>query len=174
MARALKVFRLPIGFHDAYVAAPSQKAAAEAWGTDVAVFSRGEAALVTDPKLTEAPLASPGTVVKRLRGTAADHIGALGRSEEAPEKAKPKPAKAKPASVPRPSRAALDKAEAQLAEAQAAQAAARQEIGRREAEVAKERAALEKKQRAETERLQARIDKAESAYREALQRWRDA
>ena len=171
MARALKVFRLPIGFHDAYVAAPSQKAAAEAWGTDVAVFSRGEAELVTDPKLTEAPLASPGAVVKRLRGTAAEHIGALGRSEESSEKAKPKPAKAKPPSVPRPSRAALDKAEATLAEAQAA---ARQEIGRREAELAKERAALEKKQRADFERLQARIDKAESAYREALQRWRDA
>ncbi|MDP8913678.1 MAG: hypothetical protein M3N39_08910, partial [Pseudomonadota bacterium] len=47
MPRALKVFRLPIGFHDAYVAVPSQKAAAEAWGSDIAVFARGEAELVT-------------------------------------------------------------------------------------------------------------------------------
>jgi hypothetical protein len=30
-AAKLKVFRTPIGFHDAYVAAPSQKAALEAW-----------------------------------------------------------------------------------------------------------------------------------------------
>ena len=34
MARTgrLKVFRTSIGFHDAYVAAPSRKAALEAWG----------------------------------------------------------------------------------------------------------------------------------------------
>jgi hypothetical protein len=30
MPRKLKVFRTPIGFHDAYVAAPSRKAALEA------------------------------------------------------------------------------------------------------------------------------------------------
>ena len=30
----LKVYRTPIGFHDAYVAAPSQKAALDAWGSD--------------------------------------------------------------------------------------------------------------------------------------------
>lgn len=34
MARKLKVFCTPIGFHDAYVAAPSQKAALEVWDTD--------------------------------------------------------------------------------------------------------------------------------------------
>lgn len=32
--RKLKVYRTPIGFHDAYVAAPSQKAALEAWGVE--------------------------------------------------------------------------------------------------------------------------------------------
>jgi hypothetical protein len=35
----LKAFRLPIGFHDAYAAAPSQKAAIEAWGSDKDVFA---------------------------------------------------------------------------------------------------------------------------------------
>jgi hypothetical protein len=41
MARSarLKVFRTPIGFHDAYIAAPSQKAALEAWGSDKDIFS---------------------------------------------------------------------------------------------------------------------------------------
>ncbi len=34
MARKLKVFRTPAGFHDAYVAAPSRKAALAAWGAD--------------------------------------------------------------------------------------------------------------------------------------------
>ena len=36
----LKVFRTPIGFHDAYVAAPSQKAALEAWGADSNIFAQ--------------------------------------------------------------------------------------------------------------------------------------
>ena len=54
--RALKVFRTPVGFHDAYVAATSQKAALEAWGTNHNLFARGEAELVEDPDLTAEPL----------------------------------------------------------------------------------------------------------------------
>jgi hypothetical protein len=41
MARALKVFRTPIGFHDDYVAASSRKAALEAWGGDADLFACG-------------------------------------------------------------------------------------------------------------------------------------
>ena len=79
MAKAgkLKVFRTPIGFHDAYVAAPSQKAALEAWGSDHNLFARGEAELVDDPALTAEPLARPGEVIKRLRGTAEEQLAAL-------------------------------------------------------------------------------------------------
>ena len=44
--RRLKVFRTAIGFHDAYVAAPSRKAALEAWGTDKDLFARGVARLL--------------------------------------------------------------------------------------------------------------------------------
>jgi hypothetical protein len=82
----LKVYRLPVGFHDAYVAAPSQKAAIEAWGSDKDVFQRGQAELVEDPKLTKEPLASPGEVIKRLRGTAAEQMAALGKAEPAPRR----------------------------------------------------------------------------------------
>ncbi|MDB5673064.1 MAG: hypothetical protein JWM65_46, partial [Sphingomonas bacterium] len=77
MPRQLKVYRTPIGFHDAYVAAPSQKAALEAWGSDANLFARGMAEIVTDPALTSEPLASPGKVVRRLRGSADDHFAAL-------------------------------------------------------------------------------------------------
>lgn len=73
----LKVFRTPIGFHDAYVAAPSQKAALEAWGSDADLFARGSAEEVTDPELMKAPLESPGTIVKVLRGTKAEQLAAL-------------------------------------------------------------------------------------------------
>ena len=59
----LKVFRTPIGFHDAYVAAPSQKAALEAWGADGNLFAQGIAEQVTDQKLMDEQLASPGEVI---------------------------------------------------------------------------------------------------------------
>jgi hypothetical protein len=117
MARALKVFRLPIGFHDAYVAAPSQKAAAEAWGSDTSVFSRGEAELVTDPVLTAEPLANPGKVIKRLRGSAAEQIAALGPDEPAEAERSKRPSAAKPKNKPKPSRAPLEEAEQALEEA---------------------------------------------------------
>jgi hypothetical protein len=178
MARApkLKVYRMPIGFHDAYVAAASQKAAAEAWGTDLAVFTRKEAELVTDPKLTAEPLSRPGKVIKRLRGTADEQIAALGEAE-APWTAKGGKAAAKaapkPKSKPRPSRAALDEAEEALAAAEASRKQALQALAEREAELERERKALEKKQREERERLEARREKAEAAYDEAIRRWRE-
>jgi hypothetical protein len=79
MARAqkLKVYRTVAGFNDAYVAATSQKAALEAWGSVRDLFARGIAELVTDPALTAAPLASPGVVVKHSRGTTAEQIKAM-------------------------------------------------------------------------------------------------
>jgi hypothetical protein len=73
----LKVYRTPIGFHDAYVAAPSQKAALEAWGSDADLFARGSAEVVTEAKLRKAPLERPGQVVKVLRGTKAEQLAAL-------------------------------------------------------------------------------------------------
>jgi hypothetical protein len=196
MARAprLKVFRMAVGFHDAYVAAPSQKAAAAAWGADLSVFSRGEAELVTDPALTEAPLAEPGKVVKRLRGTADEQIAALGpveaqgprrakaragkgeaeRPPSAPEssrKSKPEP---KPKPEPRPSRAALDEAEAALEEVRARHSEAKADIARREAEIARERKALEAAQAKERDRLEARREKEAAAYEAAMRTWREA
>src|SRR5215207_276752 len=76
-AKKLKVYRTPIGFHDAYVAAPSQKAALAAWGVDHNLFAKGMADVVTDPDLAKEPLSKPGTVIKRLRGTAAEQLAAL-------------------------------------------------------------------------------------------------
>jgi len=185
MARApkLKVFRMAVGFHDAYVAAPSQKAAAEAWGADPSVFARKEAELVTDPELTKEPLARPGEVVKRLRGTAAEQIAALGGAEaerapkRAPKRAEGKPAGPKPRPKkpkPRPSRAKVEEAEAALAEAKARQGAELAEIKEREAALARERAAVERRQLEEQARLEAQLEKAEAAYRDALTRWRES
>ena len=178
--KQLKVYRTPIGFHDAYVAAPSMAAALRAWGTDTNLFARGVAEVVDDPKLTAAPLASPGEVIKVARGTAAEHIAALPKAKAKPaakeaasaptaERSKPEAA---PKPKPRPKRDALDAAEAALAELEGTQRAERRELDRREAELRRERAALERAQAGARAKLEAARDKAERAYREALERWR--
>lgn len=86
MARKLKVYRTPIGFHDAYVAAPNQKAALKAWGSDADLFARGVAELVTDAALTADPLAHPGEVIRVRRGSAAENVAALPKAAKRPAK----------------------------------------------------------------------------------------
>ena len=178
MARAaLKVYRTPIGFHDAYVAAPSQKAALAAWGSDAKLFARGSAELVSDPALTAEPLASPGVVVKRLRGTTAEQIAAL--PPDRPRRAKaevaePAVSKAKPAAkaVPRPSRAELDAAEQALEDERRQQARMLKDIEARQAALARERTALEQRQAQETARLVEERDAAQAAFDAAMRRWK--
>ncbi len=176
----LRVYRTPIGFHDAYVAAPSQKAALAAWRSDHDLFARGAAEIVTDPELIAEPLAKPGTVIKRLRGTAAEQIAALPADPE-PEAAKPaargeprqKPArKAPPKPKPRPSRDALDAAERVLEEAEARHGEEERKIARQGAELAQQRREMERRQGDERERLKGAREKAEAAYAAAMEKWR--
>lgn len=171
MARKLKVFRTPTGFHDAYVAAPSQKAALAAWGAEANLFSRGIAEQVTDPDLIKEPLARPGEVIMRSRGSLADQLQALGprKSKSAKGgKAKPSPRKGKP-----PSRAKLDKAEAAVAEAARLQEA---ELEKLEVEQVKLKRRLEELKASHARKiasLEARRRDAEQDYREAIDAWSD-
>ena len=180
----LKVFRTSIGFHDAYVAAPSQKAAMEAWGSAKDLFARGEAELVTDPALTAEPLARPGVVMKRLRATTAEQLAALppdkphgaakaGGGEHAEPSAK---AQARPTpprkSVPRPSRLALEQAEQEVEAAGDRYRAEREELAEREAALARERRSLEQAQASETQRLEQARRRAAAAYDAAMRKWR--
>lgn len=176
--KPLKVYRTPIGFHDAYVAAASQAAALRAWGTDTNLFARGMAEVVDDPKLTAAPLASPGEVIKVARGTAAEHLAALPSAKaKTNERAAEKPAatgrpKAPPPPKPRPSRDTLDAAEAALAELEESHRAERRDLERRETELRRERAALEEAQDVARRELEAVRERAERAYRDAVEQWR--
>jgi hypothetical protein len=172
MARKLKVFRTPAGFHDAYVAAPSRKAALAAWGADADLFARGVAEEVTDPALMEEPLARPGEVVKRSRGTAAEQLAALPATKR--KAARPRAEKAaRPERPPRPSRAALDDAEAAAAEAERRHRRERTEIAAKIERLERERAALVAAQEAEAAELEAVREEAEAAYRGAVAAWRD-
>ena len=171
MPRALKVYRTAIGFHDAYVAAPTQKAALEAWGADRNLFASGRAELVTDPRLTRAPLADPGKVVKLLRGTAAEQFAALEKT--APRRPAAKPHAKPPARPePRPSRAPLDRAENKLAAAETRHKRALEALAKREAELRDQRRALERKRDREIAELEDARDRAKDAYDDAMRDWR--
>jgi hypothetical protein len=169
MARALKVFRTAAGFHDAYVAAPSRKAALDAWGADVDLFARGIAEQVTDPKLTAEPLKKPGDVVMLSRGGLADQLKAMGPRKKQGAAARPRSAVSKPQKPP--SRATLDKAEAALETAERRHAG---ELKQLEAELAKVQQkidALTARQQKEALRLKQRRKDAEADYRDALDAW---
>ena len=176
-AAKLKVYRTAIGFHDAYVAAPSQKAALEAWGSDKDLFARGAAELVTDPSRTAEPLASPGKVIKRLRGTAEEQIAALPPDPPSSRRKKDQRTDPAPPSVsvkkPRPSRKALEASEAKLAEAERAHAEQRRALAAKEAELLNERRTLEKAQAAEMQSLTRERDRENDIYQRALRDWRE-
>jgi hypothetical protein len=175
--RPLKVFRTSIGFHDAYVATTSRKAALEAWGAGTDLFASGAAEQVTDAKLAKEPFERPGIVIRVARGTPAQHLAAAGKGlkrqakvERTTTDAPDAPAKIKKA-APKPSRARLDKAEAAL----------RREAQKHEAELSRidfridalrrERDDVRSKRDRQMHKLEERRNRQEEAYREELDNW---
>ena len=69
MARKLKTFQTSLGFYELAIAAPSMKAAIEAWGADPDIFRQGFAKQTNDPAIVNAAEASPGTVLRRAVGS---------------------------------------------------------------------------------------------------------
>jgi hypothetical protein len=189
MARSpkLKLFRTAIGFHDAYVAAPSRAAALRAWASDKDLFARGAAEEV-DASLVPEAMADPGTVVKRSRGTAAEQVAAL--PPDRPRTARRQPAddpsptptappKAKPKSPrtparPRPSRAALEAAEQALATAREGHGREQAALRAEEQALARRRRQLAREQGEEEARLERARVAADRAYREKLEAWHRA
>ena len=170
----LKVFRTAIGFHDAYVAAPSQKAALEAWGADSNIFAQGIAEQVTDPKLMEEPLARPGEVIKKLRGSHEEHVAALGKASPKKAKAREDPGtstKAKSKPKPRPKRDELDSAEEALENIEKKHRKALRKIDDQIERLERERRDLLRKQERERDKLADEVERARSAYQRALRDW---
>ena len=77
----LKLFKTVIGFHDAYVAAPSQKAALQAWGASTDLFSAKLAEKIDDPAVCQAAFDKPGAILTARRGS----------GKEWAERSRPKP-----------------------------------------------------------------------------------
>jgi colicin import membrane protein len=69
MPRKLKVYQTSQGFFDLAVAAPSMKAALEAWGASRHLFHQGFAKQSDESEVIAATMAKPGVVLKRPVGS---------------------------------------------------------------------------------------------------------
>jgi len=160
MAKKLKTYETSLGFFDLAIAAPSMKAALEAWGADSNLFHQGAAKQSEDPDVVAATMAKPGVMLKRpvgSNGPFKEHAELPTNLDDAtarPSKAARKPAGRKPKTSSRPA----DKA----AEQKAAVAYEREQK-RRDRERAREEAARQK----EREHRQQAVDKAQSALDKA-------
>ena len=72
MPRALKTYITNLGFFELAIAAPSMKAALEAWGMSHNRFQQGFAVQTDDPRIIAAATAQPGVVLKRAVGSEAE------------------------------------------------------------------------------------------------------
>lgn len=178
MPRKLKVFRTPTGFHDAYVAAPSRKAALAAWGAESDLFAHGTAEEVTDAQLTAEPLAQPGKVIRVSRGDLAAQLRALGPRKKPvtkkPARSSPEQKRVRKASEPKPppKRERVDEAEAALDEALKAHSAERAALEKQRDLIERKLDALMARQNKDIARLESARDRARGAYRAALEKWR--
>jgi hypothetical protein len=176
MPRQLKVFRMPIGFEDAYVATPSRAAALRAWGTAHDQFARGMAEEVTDPALTKEPLERPGEVIRKSRGDLASQLKALGPKWAEKGQADPPANPAAPARKPvkpkpPPTRDKLDAAEALVRETAEKFPAESAGIEAQIEALESRLEALKAQQQKALGVLERKRDKAREAYRAALEKW---
>jgi hypothetical protein len=161
MARKLKTYQTSLGFFDLAIAAPSMKAALEAWGADSNLFHQGAAKESDDRGIIAAAMAKPGVVLRRPVGSE----GSFGEHAKLPINlggSGPRKAarKSKGSRAKQPSSRPVDKA----AERKAA-LAFEKEQKRRERERASEEAAKQK----DRERRQQAVDKAQAALEKAEQ-----
>jgi colicin import membrane protein len=69
MPRKLKTYQASVGFFDLAIAAPSMKAALEAWGSKSNLFHQGVAKESSDADVIAAAMSKPGIILKRPVGS---------------------------------------------------------------------------------------------------------
>ena len=187
MARKLKTFQTSLGFYDLAIAAPTMKAALDAWGAGSNLFHQGVAKETDDRDVVAATMSKPGVVLKRPAGSNgrfrehSDLPSDLGSGENRtrPEKRRSKP----PTRVaPKISEKAARKAAAdfekeqkrQEAEREREEAARQKERERREKATAKAQASLDRAEREHTKKaadLQAEAEAIQKRSRAENDRW---
>ncbi|HTW34423.1 MAG TPA: cell envelope biogenesis protein TolA [Rhizomicrobium sp.] len=161
MPRKLKTFVTNLGFFELAVAAPSMKAALEAWGLGQNAFKHGFAKETGDPKIVAAAEAAPGTVLRRpIGGTGpfkqhADLPKVTTAKTAAPSPKPPKPAKRRTERKAKPQISVIDRDAARRA---------------REKKDAKERERAEARAARERVRKERAVEKAMDALTAARER----
>jgi len=182
MAKKLKTYETSLGFFDLAIAAPSMKAALEAWGADSNLFQQGAAKQSEDPDVVTATMAKPGVVLKRpvgSKGAFKEHAELptnLGDAIARPSKAARKPPGRKQTSSRPADKAAEQKAAVAYEREQKREEAARQkEREHRQQAVDKAQSALDKAEREHAERagaIQAEADAIEKRAEAENARWK--
>ena len=158
MARKLKTYQTSLGFFDLAIAAPSMKAALQAWGSKTNLFHQGFAKETDDPAIVAATFAKPGVVLRRPVGSDGTFSEHAELPKELPiDKVKERTAKPRATTREPPAQKVDDKA------AREAALAFERERKRRDSERRKEETAREK----ERKRREQAIAKAETALEEA-------
>jgi hypothetical protein len=172
MARKLKTFVTSVGFFDLAVAAPSMKAALDAWGFRHNAFQQGFASQTKDAAIIAATTAKPGAVLRRPVGThepfqenaelpkgfAIPNIGKADRQAKRPARAAPPPKK--------PPHVDENQSRAAVISFQKEKAKRDRQRAREEADAKRARA---KRERA-TRKAKAALEAAESRHQEELRK----
>ncbi|MDO8397430.1 MAG: cell envelope biogenesis protein TolA [Bradyrhizobium sp.] len=165
MARKLKTYQTSLGFFDMAIAAPSMKAALEAWGSKSNLFHQGFAREVDDPDVIAATISKPGIILRRPVGSDgpfkqdAELPSDLSREEvkDRPKKHRAKPGKRSPRKMNdragRTAASGYERAQRQRESQRRKEETARaKERERREQAIAKAQAAIEEAERAHEQR----------------------
>lgn len=167
----LKVFMTQIGFHNWLVAAPSQKAALEAWDVKENLFAIGSAQVVTDAECIALAMKTPGVPVpvdaahafaKATKVLKLDDHRMRKAATPAPAPSaskKPAPKKKRKAD-----RTKLDRAEEALADFKKRAVRERAAIIRAQKALDLKAEAIEEELDAEQERLEALLEEAQDKY----------
>jgi hypothetical protein len=187
LARKLKTYQTSVGFFDLAIAAPSMKAALEAWGSGSNLFHQGVAKEVDDPDIVAATMSKPGIVLRRpvgSNGPFKEHASLP--TDLAGDEIKGRPGKARANSAKKPSRTidekaakqaalAFEKAQRQRESKQRREEAARaKQRERREQAIAKAQAALDKARLEHDKRastIEAELAVIERRFRAEEARW---
>jgi hypothetical protein len=191
MAKKLKTYQTSLGFFDQAIAAPSMKAALEAWGADSNLFHQGAAKESRDPDVIAATMAKPGVVLKRpvgSNGPFREHAALPSRlagedrrtKTPAPAKSKSRrseqhPKRTEPAAADRQATLAFEKEQKRRERERAKEEAARhKEREQRQRAVARAQYALDAARRKHEERaaeIQAQIAALETKSSAEARRW---
>ena len=164
----LKVYRAQMGFAESVVAAPSQKAALQAWGARQNLFAEGLADVTDAADAVAAALAKPGVVLQRPIGAATafgEQLSGVPRPSKPPAASTHGATPPKPAPPPpKPDRSALNEAEAAFEQLEAQSKVARTDLARRRKALDAEAAALDREAEQARRAAQRRVDEARRTF----------